>query len=130
MSSRTASIAPSDGEHVALVNVGPENPLEFQEVVSTTEKLRPLAEATGGSVRRLARGKDDPISVPRLIPMHEAPLYAGADYAGLKRTEASVLIGVERTSLATDVLGLIVLLGALVWVWLRRGPRRARVPGA
>ena len=44
----------SDGEHVALVNVGPDNPLELQEVVSTTEKLRPLAEATGGGVRRLA----------------------------------------------------------------------------
>ena len=45
----------SDGEHVALVNVGPDNPLEFQEVVSTTEKLRPLAEATGGTVRRLSQ---------------------------------------------------------------------------
>ena len=37
-----------DGEHVALVNVGQENPLEMQDVVSTPEKLRPLAEATGG----------------------------------------------------------------------------------
>ena len=45
-----------DGEHVALVNVGPENPLEMQDVVSTPEKLRPLAEATGGRVRRLGAG--------------------------------------------------------------------------
>ena len=44
-----------DGEHVALVNVGQENPLEMQDVVSTTEKLRPIAEATGGTVRRIAR---------------------------------------------------------------------------
>ena len=49
----------SDGEHVALVNVGPENPLEYQEVVSTTEKLRPLAESTGGSSKRLG----DPASL-------------------------------------------------------------------
>ena len=45
-----------DGAHVALVNVGPENPLEMRDVVSTPEKLRPLAEATGGSVRRLSTG--------------------------------------------------------------------------
>src|SRR5580704_8941623 len=30
-----------DGERQALVNVGPANPIEFQEVVSTPEKLRP-----------------------------------------------------------------------------------------
>ena len=43
-----------DGEHEALVNVGPENSLEMQDVVSTTEKLRPIAEATGGTVRRIS----------------------------------------------------------------------------
>ena len=42
-----------DGEHVALVNVGQENPLEFAEVTSTTDVLRPLAAATGGDVKRL-----------------------------------------------------------------------------
>ena len=39
----------ADGEHIALVNVGPDNPVEFQDVVSTTQKLRPLAEATAAS---------------------------------------------------------------------------------
>jgi hypothetical protein len=111
----------SDGEHVALVNVGPDNPLEFQEVVSNTEKLRPLAEATGGSVRRLASGAADAITVPRLFDMHESPVYAGSDYIGLKRTESSVLIGVSRTSLASDFLGLALLLGALVGVWFSEG---------
>ena len=56
-----------DGEHVALVNVGPDNPLEMQDVVSTTEKLRPIAEATGGTVRRLAAGRGDAIVVPRVV---------------------------------------------------------------
>ena len=53
-----------DGEHVALVNVGQENPLEMQDVVSTTEKLKPLAEATGGSVRRISAGAGDAIVMP------------------------------------------------------------------
>ncbi len=111
----------SDGEHVALAVVGPENPLEFQEVVSTLEKLRPLAEASGGSVRRLARGAGDAIETPRIIGMHPSPVYAGADYIGVKRTGASELIGVAETPLAAGFLGLAALLGALIWVWFREG---------
>ncbi len=110
-----------DGEHVALAVVGPDNPLAFQEVVSTLEKLRPLAEASGGSVRRLARSANDAINVPRIIAMHESPSYAGADYIGVKRTGASQLVGVAQTPLAAGFLGLAALLGALVWAWRREG---------
>ena len=46
-----------DGERVALVNVGQENPLEMRDVVSTTEKLRPIAEATGGNNASYFRGR-------------------------------------------------------------------------
>jgi hypothetical protein len=111
----------SDGAHVALAVVGPQNPVEFQEVVSTAEKLRPLAEATGGGVRRLAAGAGDAIAVPRVIAMHEQPSYSGADYVGVKRTNASELVGVSRTPLAAGFLGLLALLGALVWAWRREG---------
>ncbi len=38
----------TDGTLKALINVGPVNPKEFSEVTSTTEALRPLAQATGG----------------------------------------------------------------------------------
>ncbi len=116
-----------DAERFALVNVGPENPLALREVLSTTEKLKPIAESTGGGVFRLAEKEGDPPIIPRLAPMRESQLYAGPDYAGLKRTGASVLIGVQRTSLAADIIGLIVLLGALVGMWLREGwPARRR----
>jgi hypothetical protein len=116
-----------DGEHVALVNVGPDNPLEFQEVVSTTEKLRPLAEATGGSVRRLSQGTNDVVTMPRLLEMQESPVYGGADYIATKRTGASVLVGVSRISLAADFFGLAALLGALIWMWAREGGKGRKV---
>jgi hypothetical protein len=111
----------SDGEHQALINVGPDNPLEFREVVSTTEKLRPLAEATGGTVRRIADGDGDGIVMPRLIAMHESPSYGGVDYLGIKRTGSSVVVGVASTPLAAGFLGLAVLLGAIILVWRREG---------
>jgi hypothetical protein len=111
----------SDGEHQALINVGPDNPLEFREVVSTTEHLRPLAEATGGTVRRIADGAGEGIVMPRLISMHESPSYGGADYLGIKRTGSSVVVGIASTPLAAGFLGLAALLGAIILVWRREG---------
>ena len=40
-----------DGKLKALINVGPTNPKEFSEVTSTTDTLKPLAQATGGDAR-------------------------------------------------------------------------------
>jgi hypothetical protein len=116
----------SDGEHIALVSVGPDNPIEFQEVVSTPEHLRPLVEATGGTVRRIAAGEGDQVVLPSVISMHEAPSYGGSDYIGVKRTGASELIGVASTPLATGLLGLAALLGIVVLVWRREGASGSR----
>jgi hypothetical protein len=115
----------SDGTLSVLANVGPENPREFQEVVSTPERLRPLAEATGGTVRRIANGAGD-IALPRLAAMRESPIYGGPNYAAIRRNGASEVKGVGVTPLAIGFLGLIVLLGSVVsgWLYEGRGGRR------
>jgi hypothetical protein len=117
-----------DGEHVALVNVGQENPLEMRDVVSTAEKLRPIAEATGGTVRRIAAGTGDGIAAPRIVGLNPSPSYGGSDYIGIKRTGSSELIGARSTSLASGFFGLAVLFGmvALAWVKESGGLRRAQ----
>ncbi len=114
-----------DGELNALVNVGPENPREFQEVVSTPTHLQPLAEATGGTVRRIGAQGSDAVALPRFVSMRESPLYGGSDYIGLKRTGASVVVGVGVAPLAIGFIGLIALLGGVLlgWLWEGRQPR-------
>lgn len=114
----------SDGELSALVNVGPENPREFQEVVSTPDKLKSIAEATGGTVRRIGSAGTDAVILPRFVAMRESPLYGGSDYIGFKRTGASVVTGVGVAPLAIGFLGLLVLLGSVVAGWLWEGRRR------
>lgn len=111
------------GELKALVNVGPENPREFREVVSTTEKLRPLAEASGGTVRRLAKDSSGAIAMPRIVAMRDASTFGGADYIGVKRTQASTLRGVEVAPLAIGLWGMLALLGAIVFAWAWEGRR-------
>jgi hypothetical protein len=107
-----------DGEHVALVNVGQENPLEMRDVVSTPEKLRSIAEATGGTVRRISAGDGGAIAMPRVVGLNPSPSYGGADYIGIKRTGSTELIGARSTSLASGFFGLALLLGIITLAWL------------
>jgi hypothetical protein len=117
----------SDGNLSVLANVGPENPREFQEVVSTPDKLRPLVEATGGTVHRIGNATNADISLPRLVAMRESPVYGGADYAAIKRIGASEVKGIGVAPLAIGFLGLLALLGSIVaaWVFEARGGARA-----
>jgi len=111
----------SDGL-VALVNVGPANPREFREVASTTEKLRPLADATGGATRRLSQSSDV-VAMPRVVEMRDANHYGGADWIGVKQTGASTLVGVEIAPLGLGLWAMLALLGAIVAAWAWEGRR-------
>jgi hypothetical protein len=115
----------TDGELTALVNVGAENPLEFREVVSTLDKLKPLVEATGGTVRRISSGSGDSISLPRFAAMRESPLYGGSDYVAIRRTGASVVTGIGVAPLAVGFLGLLALLGSVLAGWLWESRKRS-----
>lgn len=108
-----------NGDLSALAHVGPVNAPEFADVVSTEETLRPFAEATGGSVRRLAGGTG--LSVPDVVPVRGTSQAAGRDWIGLRTTNDSVLKSVSRVPLFAGFLGLGILLLALASMWYREG---------
>ena len=116
----------TDGKLTALANVGPENPREFQDVVSTTQKLRPLAEATGGTVRRIASDATGDITLPRIVAMRDSPIYGGSDYAAIRRTGAAEIKGVGIAPIGIGIVGLIFLLGSVIASWLAEGRRRGQ----
>ena len=116
----TGLFSVSEGEMSALIHVGPQNPREYTDVLSTPEKLTPLSEATGGSAERL-RDVGGEMSVPRVVSMRPSASYSGNGWIGLKATEASVLNGVDRYPLMIGLLGLALLLGALSLTWYREG---------
>ena len=110
-------------KHIAFINVGPPNPKEFMDVVSTTERLAGIASETGGSVRRLdAAGR---LSIPKVTNISSGTRFGGTDFIGMKPTEASVVRGVSMLSLAAGSLGLALLLLPLIGMWLREGRSRA-----
>jgi len=109
----------TDGKLNALTNIGPANPREFAEVTSTPEVLAPIANATGGSSRRL----DDSgsLDVPRILAVRSGGTYSGDDWIGLKMRDASVVRGIGVLPVFAGLLGLLLLIGSLAGTWAREG---------
>jgi hypothetical protein len=109
----------SDGTLKALINVGPTNPKEFSEVTSTTETLKPLAQATGGDARRVADGSG--VELPRIVAVRASSVFHGDGWMGVKMRDASVVKGVGVLPVFAGLIGLLLLLGAFGATWLREG---------
>jgi hypothetical protein len=109
----------TDGTLKALINVGPINPKEFSEVTSTTDMLKPLAQATGGDARRIVDGSG--IDLPRIVPVRASGIFRGDGWMGVKMRDASVVRGVGVLPIFAGLIGLLLLLGAFAATWLREG---------
>jgi len=110
----------------AFASVGPENPRELMEVVSNPGQLQALAEATGGSSRRIGQETGSGVSVPRIVPVRSGSQFAGADWIGLRISDSGIVRGVSVSPLFLGLLGLVLLFGAVVAGWLGESGRRLR----
>ena len=108
-----------NGDLSALAHVGPANPREYQDVVSSTERLAPLVEETGGGIARL--GPPDSIAIPRIVAVSDRAPAAGKGWIGLRRSQATVLRSVDRIPLLSGILGLALLIGGFAALWYREG---------
>ena len=109
------------GALVAFVSVGPPNPRELADVFSDTERLKALAEGTGGSIRRLAESGGG-LAVPRLQAVRGGRL-SGADWIGFRPSDSANIRGVEVYPLALGLWALAALAGAVLAMWLVEGRR-------
>ncbi len=110
----------------AFASVGPENPRELMEVVSDPGALQQLAQATGGSSRRIGRESGSAVNVPRIVPVRSGSQFAGNDWIGLRISDSGIVRGVRISPLFIGLIGLAVLFGALVAGWLGESGRRLR----
>ena len=108
------------GEFSTLAHAGPVDAPEFRSMISTLDVLRPAAEASGGSIRRLLDA-DGAMNVPGILPVRANASAAGASWLGLRTTEETELLGVNRYSLFSGFLGLALLLLVLAGTWVREG---------
>ena len=109
------------GNLVAFVSVGPPNPRELADVFSDTERLKPMADASGGSIRRIADASGA-VQVPRLQSVRGGRL-SGADWIGFRPSDSAVIRGVEVYPLAVGLAALALLAAAVLAMWLVEGRR-------
>ncbi|HEV7327063.1 MAG TPA: hypothetical protein VGN91_18535 [Bosea sp. (in: a-proteobacteria)] len=108
----------------AFASVGPENPRELMEVVSDPGKPQALAEATGGSSRRIGQETGSGVTIPRIVPVRSGRQFAGADWIGLRISDSGIVRGVSISPLFVGLIGLAILFGALVAGWIGESGRR------
>ncbi|NIX76228.1 hypothetical protein [Microvirga terricola] len=113
------------GDLVAFVSVGPANPRELTDVFSNTELLRPIAEANGGSVRRVAMAGEKSITIPRILEIRSSSRLAGSDWIGVKPSDSAIVRGVTVIPMALGFLGLLLLVGTTLAAWVAEGRRQA-----
>ena len=106
----------SDGQHTAYAAPRPISAVELADMRATSERLAPLAEATGGAVRWLA---DD--GVPEFRRTAPGRIAAGRGWLGLRANGAFEVKGVLETPLLPPWLALALLLAAAAAMWWREG---------
>jgi hypothetical protein len=120
----------NDGDLTAFVSVGPPNPREYQEVISSTERLTPIAGETGGSVRRVAERAGEMPRVPAIIAIASGSRFAGSDFIAIRATDSSVVRGVGVLPVFLGFLGLALLALSLLVTWLYEGRFNRARPAA
>ena len=104
----------------ALVHVGAVDAPEFKATISTTETLKPLAEATKGTVLRVADA-EGALSIPPLLPVSGAVRAADDQRLSLRMTDETVLKGINSLPLFAGFGGVGLLLLAFSAMWYREG---------
>jgi hypothetical protein len=109
-----------NGDFTTLVHVGAVDAPEFREMVSTTEKLEPLASASKGIVERLDDGNGG-ITIPQILTVNGKVRINDPDRMVIRMTDETTLKGVTSLPLFAGFLGLGLLALAIGSAWWREG---------
>ncbi len=111
-----------DGALTGFASVGPANPLEFQDVLSSTNPMSTLSAASGGSVRRIAPATSSAsavtVTLPSIIRTTGTGPLSGSDFIALRETQSSFVRGTALWPLLLGLAGLTLLLAGLLGPWL------------
>jgi hypothetical protein len=121
----------TDGDFQAFTAIGQANPHEFQNVISTEDRLKDIAQASKGSTRRLAP-REGEWRMPSIRLATSGSVFSGQDFIALRDTQSERVTGVALWPLFAGVSGLMLLASALIAGWLGesgwRGFRRQNAP--
>ncbi|MCL6706981.1 hypothetical protein M8R20_08220 [Pseudomonas sp. R2.Fl] len=109
-----------NGELSALVHVGAVDSPEFKAMISTTDTLKPLGDATRGITVRLDDG-DGGVRMPDILPVRGAVRVVDDRRLTVRLTDETVLKGIDTLPLFAGFAGVGILLLAMSAMWWREG---------
>ena len=105
-----------DGVLGTVAAVGSPDPLEFSDVRATDGRLKPLVDASGGTLLWLADSSD-----PDIRSVRPGRAAGGSDWIGLRRNEGYTVAGINQLPLLPGIVVAIAFLMALGSAWWREG---------
>ncbi len=113
----------TNGDKEALAHIGAVNSPEYSELISTEEKLLPVAEASGGAVTRLHQKAGDKVTLPAIDVVKGKSLVPAQRQNRILLNAASEtrLVSTSAFSLFNGVLALVASLLLLASLWYREG---------
>ncbi|MBR0554884.1 hypothetical protein J5J10_04250 [Ciceribacter sp. L1K23] len=109
-----------NGDFSALVHVGAVDAPEFKAMISTTDTLAPLGQATRGITTRLDDGGDG-VRMPDILPVRGAVRVVDDRRLTVRLTDETVLKGIDTLPLFAGFAGVGLLLLAMSVMWWREG---------
>ncbi|OYR13806.1 hypothetical protein [Brucella grignonensis] len=110
-----------NGDYETLAHIGPVDAPEFSDSISTPGRLKPLADATGGSVHRVHASANSSVQVPAITAVAAGRSASGNDWIGLRETADTQLKSVNRLPLFSGLAALAALLFIFGSMWYREG---------
>ena len=105
----------TDGILSTVTAAGPLNPKEVSDMRATEDVLKPVAEASGGSVRWLEDG------IPDVRRVGAGDSASGSNWIGLRSNGAYRVTALEQQKLLPQWLALLLIVGALLLAWRLEG---------
>ena len=105
-----------DGTLRTVAAVGNPDPLEFSDVRATEAKLKPMVDASGGTIMWLADTSD-----PEIRSVRPGRSAGGSDWIGLRRNEGYTVAGINQLPLLPGILVALAFLLAVGSAWWREG---------
>lgn len=106
-----------EGDHMAVIGLGPAAPREFERTIATGDILEPVLAGLRGGVVRLEEG------LPSIRNVRAGRPAAGRGWIGLTPREAYETRDVTQAGLLPPWLVLLLAGGFLLGGWLREGRR-------
>jgi hypothetical protein len=109
----------NDGRRIAFAAAAATNPLEIADLRADDQRLRPIAQATGGAIRWLGTGEAP--TLPEIRRVTAGRDASGPSWIGLRRNADHTVAGISAMALLPPWLALPLVLGAAVIAWRREG---------